>query len=285
MTFRLLQKPPLLALALALAGGVFIVDLVTPTGIAIGMFYLTVMRVAAFATDERVPLITGLASSALLILGFTLSTPVPAGFPIWIVVTNRLMNLAIIWLAVYLAVRAVRNQRYRAAVSAVAHLVKGNLSRDLCRNLLEAVCKTLRLSWAALWRFDAGSKRLRCGTVWEDPQLDLASFSLASTREAFAPGQAFPGRVWTEGRTIIEWCPRMNPMDPRHPSATQMGLQGAIGFPVRDEVGLIGVVECYSIRKIRGGRRLERACEHLGQEISPALSHRKASRSDPPVLE
>jgi len=80
----------------ALAAGIFIVDVSSlPLGVAAGVAYVAVVLISLWLPGRYFPFIVAGGVSILTILGFLLSEP--AGTP-WMVVANRLLALAAIWL-------------------------------------------------------------------------------------------------------------------------------------------------------------------------------------------
>jgi len=79
----------------ALAVGIFIIDIASlPLGVAAGVAYVAVVLIALLLPGWKSPFIAAAGVSTLTVLGFLYSEP--AGVP-WMVVTNRLLALAVIW--------------------------------------------------------------------------------------------------------------------------------------------------------------------------------------------
>ena len=79
----------------ALAAGIFILDVASlPLGVAAGVAYVAVVLIALWLPGWKSPFVAAAAVSTLTILGFLFSEP--AGVQ-WMVVTNRLLALAVIW--------------------------------------------------------------------------------------------------------------------------------------------------------------------------------------------
>ena len=80
----------------ALAAGIFIIDVASlPLGVAAGVAYVAVVLVSLWLPRWQFPFIVAGGVSILTVLGYLLSEP--AGTP-WMVVANRLLALAAIWL-------------------------------------------------------------------------------------------------------------------------------------------------------------------------------------------
>ncbi len=79
--------------------GLFLLDLSLPLGVANGVLYSGVVILACASSSRRVPLITAGCCSSLDALGAWLS-PTLAGVPTWMVLTNRLFSVLVIWIPV-----------------------------------------------------------------------------------------------------------------------------------------------------------------------------------------
>jgi signal transduction histidine kinase len=89
---------PIILACIALAAGIFIIDVASlPLGVAAGVAYVGVVLISLWLPRWRLSFIVAGGVSILTILGFLLSEP--AGIP-WMVVANRLLALAAIWLTV-----------------------------------------------------------------------------------------------------------------------------------------------------------------------------------------
>lgn len=79
-----------------LAVAIFIIDISSlPLGVAAGVAYVAVVLVSLWLPGWKFPFVAAAGVSVLTVLGFLLSEP--AGVP-WMVVANRLLALAAIWL-------------------------------------------------------------------------------------------------------------------------------------------------------------------------------------------
>jgi PAS domain S-box-containing protein len=145
----------LLAAILGLAALVLLLDLLTPTGLAVWVLYLPVLLLSV-GLGNRATLLTASGCSGLVAVAMFLC---PQGVPVSWEVANRIMGLAVVWLTTLLAL----NERKRAR-----HLAEANaaLEREVCqRRQAEATLrdseKRLRLALDAgemsTWDWDLGS--------------------------------------------------------------------------------------------------------------------------------
>ncbi len=95
----------------SLSAGIFILDLMVPTGIAIGMLY----ALPAFLACRMLPC----REAVLVTLGCTLLIPLgahfsPAGGTPWMYVTNRVLSVMVVWITLGLAFQRQRAQEIQA---------------------------------------------------------------------------------------------------------------------------------------------------------------------------
>lgn len=97
---QLLTSSILLALA-----GIFVLDLLLPRGVAIGVLYVGVVLLSLRSGSSRYTWTVAGAASALTIIDFFLSPP---ALSLWIVLANRALSLTAIWATAYLTLGAQR---------------------------------------------------------------------------------------------------------------------------------------------------------------------------------
>ena len=94
------------------AAAIFVVDIASlPLGVAAGVAYVAVVLVALWLSQWKSVLIVAGAVSILTIIGYVFSEP--GGIP-WMVVTNRLLALAAIWLTALVGGRLIFSRRKKA---------------------------------------------------------------------------------------------------------------------------------------------------------------------------
>ncbi len=85
---------PTVVLAIFLAGGIFLLDLLAPLGVAGAVPYVALVLVALSLPHRKHTLAAATLASVLTVLGFFLS---PAGGTLWVVLANRGLALFAIW--------------------------------------------------------------------------------------------------------------------------------------------------------------------------------------------
>ena len=100
----------ILPLIIGLSAALFAIDLFMPLGIAVGVLYAGIVILAAASSHPRLPFLTAIASTPLIIAGAALG-PQHAAIPVWVGVSNRIFSLVIVWISAVLL-----QQRRRAEI-------------------------------------------------------------------------------------------------------------------------------------------------------------------------
>lgn len=91
----------------ALAGGVFVLDLLTPLGLADTVLYVGLVLFSLWSPQRGFTLIVAGGSTVLTVLGFFLSSP---GGVFWMSITNRILVVFMIWMTAILVLRYKQKQ-------------------------------------------------------------------------------------------------------------------------------------------------------------------------------
>ncbi|MBF0291424.1 MAG: GHKL domain-containing protein [Nitrospinae bacterium] len=83
--------------AIALAGSILFIDVLTPLGVADAILYVALVMFCFWASDLRAPFIMAVTASVLTLLGAALS---PSGEAHWgVVAANRVLSMIAIWIS------------------------------------------------------------------------------------------------------------------------------------------------------------------------------------------
>jgi two-component system NarL family sensor kinase len=97
---------PALSIALGLAGGIFILDFMTPRGMAPQMLYAVVLLVSVWTYNQRLVKLLAWLCTVLTVAGFIFGS----GDPSEISIFNRVVSIGLIWLTAVLALLYMRTE-------------------------------------------------------------------------------------------------------------------------------------------------------------------------------
>ncbi|MEB8346765.1 ATP-binding protein [Flavobacteriaceae bacterium KMM 6898] len=93
------------ALGLLLLLTIFIIDLLTPLGIADGMLYVGVILLSKWSNDRKIFIITTITAIVLIIVGYSLSPSAPLGIPSYIAITNRCFSIIVVLICAFMIIK------------------------------------------------------------------------------------------------------------------------------------------------------------------------------------
>jgi PAS domain S-box-containing protein len=96
-------------LFIVFAGFIFLLDYLTPLGVASGIPYIALLIIAAFFTGEKGILVLAFLSTVLVFAGWAITPNESAVF--WKVLTNRLYAIFTIWLAAIILLRSKKAEK------------------------------------------------------------------------------------------------------------------------------------------------------------------------------
>ncbi len=94
-----MNEPQRIGLLLLLTLTLFVLDYSLPLGVATGVLYACILFLTAASSYRRLPLISAVVASGLILLGAT--GPVMDSVPVWLGVTNRALSIAVMWGALF----------------------------------------------------------------------------------------------------------------------------------------------------------------------------------------
>jgi hypothetical protein len=125
----------------ALALGIFFVDIALPLGVSVGVLYAIPVMMTQWAPQRKAIVATATASTILIFLDYFISPP---GGIVWMVLTNRALSVATVWMVAYLCFLRRRAEEDRNRV--MAQLQESLQHVQTLRGLLPvcASCKKIR---------------------------------------------------------------------------------------------------------------------------------------------
>jgi PAS domain S-box-containing protein len=172
---------------------------------------------------------------------------------------------------------AVRMRMEQAVARAVAGATDAGdaYTRALC-----AIAQGVEWPFAAAWEPDVVDPEvLRCVATWAAGEEGPQAFAQATRATPLRRGEGLPGRVWQTGHALWIADAATDDRLPRRPAAEAAGLHAAVGFPVRSERGLVGVVEVFGQSPWEPDAELVAALEVVGVQLGQLVERRRAEDS------
>jgi PAS domain S-box-containing protein len=165
--------------------------------------------------------------------------------------------------------------RHLAAEHAVTRILADRRSFDeAIPRLLETIGSVGNWQIGALWMVDDAAQALRCVDVWRSAAA-LEPFEAVTRRSSLPPGMGLPGRVWAAGEPVWIDDVTRDSNFPRAELATKVGLHSALGFPIRVDSRITGVLEVFSDEVRPANRELLQMFDAVGTQIGHFIERRE----------
>jgi PAS domain S-box-containing protein len=170
-----------------------------------------------------------------------------------------------------------QDAKERAIGREVTHILADSAALDEATpRLLAHLGETFGWDAGAIWEAEGDEEVLRCIGTWQASGVDVGQFEELSRKISFAPGVGLPGRVWADGEPVWVADVTREPNFPRAKAAAEVGLRGALGFPIPGADGILGVIEFYSRKSRKPDLSLVRALTSFGTQIGWFIDREKA---------
>ncbi|MDE3034408.1 MAG: PAS domain S-box protein [Nitrospirota bacterium] len=163
--------------------------------------------------------------------------------------------------------RKESEKRQAAQLAVTVALSEARTLDDAAPKLLQAVCETVGWELGVIWRVDRAAALLRCERIWHAPLKGIEAFAALSRDTTFPKGVGLPGRVWATGQSVWITDVLKDANFPRASGAAQVGLHGAIGFPIVLGGELLGVLEFFSRQVRQPDDDLQRMMAEIGIKV------------------
>ncbi len=137
-------------------------------------------------------------------------------------------------------------ERLTAQYAVTRVLVESRSLEDAVPKIMQAVGQNLEWDCAVFWRVDRNASLLRCLDQWHARGAGVESFLDKTWELTFKADEGLPGRIWASGQAAWITDVAHDANFPRQRLASDVGLHGAFGFPVRVGGEVEGVIELYS---------------------------------------
>jgi serine phosphatase RsbU (regulator of sigma subunit) len=171
-------------------------------------------------------------------------------------------------------------ERRLAAEHAVARiLAESTRLTDAAPRILQAISQSLEWDVGALWVLDRDAGVLRCIEVWHAPMVAIPAFEQVSRQHTFSAGIGLPGRVWASDSPVWIADVTQDANFPRASIAAKDGLHAAVGFPIRNGIESLGVMEFFSLEIRQPDKELLQMMTSIGSHISQFMERMKAEKA------
>ena len=170
--------------------------------------------------------------------------------------------------------RLEQRLRIKDAVSRI--FSEASTMTEAAPQIIKAICETAAWDFGAFWLIDRNSNVLNCVDMWSRPSIDVSVFAAVSREIKFHPGIGLPGRVWDSATPA--WIPDVLKDDnfPRAPLAISVGFHGAVGFPIKLDNEVIGVLEFFSRETKEQDDEFQEMVADLGTQFGQFVERQRA---------
>ena len=259
------------------------IDSQLPQGVSVGEAYAILALIGLMAKDSRLITIGATVGTVLTLEGLYISEH---GAALWIVWTNRLLAIFIIWVVAVFSLAQVqffKEQEESEKIKEAYKLLKkettySSLLKDIAilsnssdpveevlKQAMHKICHFKGWPVAHVYIKKGNEDLLRSSKLWvlEDWE-GFREFKEETEATDFRPGIGLPGRVLAEQKSSTIKDLKRDSNFPRINIAQKNGLQSGFAFPVFIGPKIIAVVEFYSKELLVEDDKLTEFTETLG---------------------
>jgi PAS domain S-box-containing protein len=170
--------------------------------------------------------------------------------------------------------RLEQRLRIKDAVSRI--LSEASTMTEAAPQIIKAICETAAWDFGALWLVERSSNVLTCVDMWCLPVIDVSGFAAVTREIKFAPGIGLPGRVWDSAAPAWITDVLKDNNFPRAPVAISVGFHGAVGFPIKLDNEVFGVLEFFSRETKERDDEFQEMVANLGTQLGQFLERQRA---------
>jgi hypothetical protein len=268
---------------IAIAAIISYIDSQLPLGVSVGEAYAVLALIGLMSKDSRLVIFGAVIGTVLTLEGIYVSEERAA---LWIVWTNRLLAIFIIWVVAIFALAQLRfieaqeeSEKIKTAYkllkkeTTISELIKdiavlSNSSlpvEEALKQSMQKICEYKGWPVAHVYIKKADEDLLRSSKIWIFDDWDqFSDFREITEATDFRPGVGLPGRVLIDQKiaTIKELKKDSN--FPRANIAKKNGLQSGFAFPVFIGRRIIAVIEFYSKEILHDDSKLTEFADTLG---------------------
>ncbi len=260
------------------------IDSQLPQGLSIGGSYVILVLIGLMSKNSLLITIGGAVGTVLTLEGFYVSEGESA---LWIVWTNRLLAIFIIWVVALFSlgqIKFLKEQEESEKIKEAYKLLKKETSHstllkeisiisnssdsveEVLKQAMKMICKFKGLSVAHVFLNQGGGVALLSSSkLWVlDDWEAFKEFKENTEARDFSPGKGLPGRVLAEKKSIMIKDLKRNSNFLRNKIVHKNGLQSGFAFPVFIGPKIIAVMEFFSKELLVEEAKFTELTEKLG---------------------
>lgn len=252
--------------------GVFLLDMLTPPGVAISHLFLVPVLVGLWIPDRRYIHFSAATSSILIFAGYFLSHQ---SSELWPGFANRILSLALIWFSAWVCLTQKKAQASQERKSSFMRLLRSVAisanEADGVTSALEMCLKNICLltGWPVGHAFLLNDQNVLVSSkAWYlDEPGRFADFVKITEKASRAPGDGMPGRVLQSGKPSWSMDVTQDPNCPRASVAQLSEVKGGYSFPILIKDKVVGVLEFFSAKVAEPDEVLLEVMANIGVQL------------------
>lgn len=173
----------------------------------------------------------------------------------------------------------IESQRRVVAEHAVTRILAESFEiLQAAPRIVQAICVNLGWDVGVIWEVDRQADVLRCVDVWHDSAIDMSAFEQLTRQSVLSSGTELPGRIWAiQHPSSIEEISHSTNCN-RATVAAREGLYTTWGFPIRNGIEFLGVMEFFSRRVHEPDNEIQEMMVSIGSQMSQFIERRRAEQ-------
>jgi PAS domain S-box-containing protein len=172
--------------------------------------------------------------------------------------------------------RREAERRQRAEFAVTSALVEAPTVPEAVARVVRAVCDDLGWDVGELWLPDREAGGLTWRGLWHAERVDPAGLERASRDQVSRGGSGFASRAWAHGAPLWLSDITHDAEFRRRDAAAALGLQSALGVPIRSGDAIIGLLLFFTREPRRPDDERLRIMEDIGRRVGAYVEARRA---------
>ena len=168
--------------------------------------------------------------------------------------------------------------RLRIQYAVARTLYESRSLEEAAPRLLESIGRPFGWEIGGLWVVSP-PRVLRCVESWHAAGIDPGGFDKLSRQYVLRAGFGLPGRVWESGRPAWMADVVEDRDFPRAELASQVGLRGAVGFPIRTTEQVHGVIEFFTREFREPDASMLQLMDALGGQVGEFIERQRGAEA------